>query len=62
MKKKRKLYSQMKKIKYIVSKKFYICKKGFSTDDGNKIYDKVRDHFHCTGKYRGAAHSICSLR
>ena len=23
---------------------------------------KVRDHCHYTGKYRGAAHSICSLR
>ena len=23
---------------------------------------KVRDHCHCTGKYRDAAHSICSLK
>ena len=23
---------------------------------------KVRDHCYCTGKYRGAAHSICNLR
>ena len=22
---------------------------------------KVRDHCHCTGKYRGAAHSKCTL-
>ena len=40
----------------------YICKKGFSTDDDNKKYHKVRDHCHYTGKYRGAAHSICNLR
>ena len=23
---------------------------------------KVRDHCHYTGKYRGAAHNICNLR
>ena len=39
----------------------YIYKKGFSTDDSNKIYHKVRDHCHYTGKYRGAAHHICNL-
>ena len=40
----------------------YICKKGFSTDDNNKKYHKVRNHCHYTGKYRGAAHDICYLR
>ena len=40
----------------------YICKKGFSADDDNKKYHKVRDHCHYTGKYRGAAHSVCNLR
>ena len=33
----------------------YICKKVFSTDN------KVRDHCHYTGKYRGAAHNNCNL-
>ena len=43
-----------------------ICKKGFSTDDNNKkyqkLYHKVRDHCHYKRKCRGAAHSICNFR
>ena len=38
-----------------------ICKKGFSIDNDKK-HHKVRDHCHYTGKFRGAAHSICNLR
>ena len=40
----------------------YICKKGFSTDDDNKKYHKIRDHRHYTGKYRETTHNICNLR
>ena len=51
---------------YKKQKVCYICKKEFNTDknDGNafKLYHKVRDHCHYTGKYRGAAHNICNLR
>ena len=28
----------------------------------DKTYHKVRDHCHYTGKYGGAAHSICNLK
>ena len=38
----------------------YICKKEFNKND--KKQQKVRDPYHYTGKYRGAAHNICNLR
>ena len=38
----------------------YICKKEFHNND--KKQQKVRDHCHYTGKYRGAAHNTCNLR
>ena len=41
-------------------KKCYICKKRF--DDSNKIYHKVKDYCHYTGKYRGATPDIYNLR
>ena len=44
----------------------HICEKEFCIDEDNKkefkLKQKVRDHCHYTGKYRGAAHSICHLR
>ena len=40
----------------------HICRKRFFTNDDNKKYQKVKDHCHLTGKYRGAAHIICNLR
>ena len=44
---------------YEKQKVWHICKKKFCYDENNK---KVRDHCHCTGKFRGAAHSGCNLR
>ena len=44
----------------------HICKKKFCFVDNEKnefkLYHKVRDHCHYTGKFRGAAHNICNLR
>ena len=40
----------------------YICKKEFCFDENEKnkfkLYQKLSDHFHYTGKFRGADHSI----
>ena len=37
----------------------HVCEKVFGK---KKNHIKVRDHDHCTGKYRGEAHLICNLR
>ena len=42
---------------YKCASKCHICFKPFR--DGNR---KVRDHCHCSGTYRGAAHSLCNLQ
>ena len=53
----------MKKLGFMKGKKFATCaKKEFCIDDNKnikfKLYHKVRHHCHCTGKFRGVAHSI----
>ena len=58
-KKKEIILTNEEKESYENQKICYICEKEFCTDKNNK---KVRDHCHYTGKYRGAAHSICNLR
>ena len=51
---------------YEKQKVCHICKKEFCYDKNEKnefkIYKKVRDHCHYTGRYRNAAHNICNLR
>ena len=52
---------------YEEQKVCHICKKEFyyGKNEKNKfkLYQKVRDHCHYTGEFRGAAaHSICNLR
>ena len=54
-------------IKYCEKRKYcYICKRKSCTDENDKnkfkLYCKIRDHDHYTGKHRGAAHNICNLR
>ena len=50
---------------YNRQRKCYICgKDGLSryVDEENLNQRKVRDHCHLTGRFRGAAHSICNLQ
>ena len=50
---------------YEEQKECHIYQKEFCYDKNEKkifkLYQKVRDHCHYTGKFREAAHSICNL-
>ena len=62
-KKKRKLLTEKQRQLYENAKICYICQEKFEKKylKDEKCY-KVSNHCHYTGKYRGAAHSICSLK
>ena len=51
---------------YKEQKNWHICQKEFCYNKNEKnkfkLYQKVREHCHYVGKFRGAAHNICSLR
>ena len=50
---KEEIYHNRQKVCYVRKNEF---------DNNVKKQQKVRDHCHYTGKYRGAAHNICNLR
>ena len=50
------IFGKEEKEQFDQQTKCWICKEKF----GNS--DKVRDHCHFTGKYRGAAHKFCNLK
>ena len=55
---KKMIFKIQEQIQYEKETKCWICNGKF---DDDKNY-KVRDHCHFTGKYRGAAHSLCNLK
>ena len=62
-KKKMKLLIKEQQESYENVKICYICKEKFENKYlKDKKHQKVRDHCHYTGEYRGAAHSICNLK
>ena len=51
-------------ISYEEQEECHICDGNFCTDEDDENYKnrkKVKDHYHCTGKFRRSAHSKCNL-
>lgn len=49
------------KLKFKRATHCHICKNKLMCNKEKKYIDKVRDHDHLTGEYRGAAHKACNL-
>ena len=50
------------KIDYKKATICHICESGIPREGDDPRFKKVRDHCHLTGKFRGAAHSMCNLK
>ena len=59
------LLTDYENVIYETQEECHICKRDFCYDKYEekkfKLYRKVTYHCHYTGKFRGAAHSICNL-
>ena len=60
IKKKEIIFGEREKEQYNEETRCWICKGEFDDKDKNK--EKVKDHCHYTGRYRGAAHNECNLK
>ena len=54
------IFGEKEKERYNEETRCWICKGEFDDKDKNK--EKVKDHCHYTGRYRGAAHNECNLK
>ena len=53
---------ETKDLSYEAQKVSHICKTEFCTvENEENEYKKIRDHWHYTGKFRGATYSTCNL-
>ena len=53
------IFGEKEKERYNEETRCWICKGEFDDKDKNK--EKVKDHCHYTGRYRGAAHNECNI-
>ena len=59
---KKMVMTEKDKIDYKKATICHICERGIPKEGDDPRFKKVRDHCHLTGKFRGAAHSMCNLK